>query len=47
METIKKVLEFFANSLNEFGFVAFFNKILEFFKIFFPGKDDGTTTTAA
>ncbi len=47
MDTIKKVLDFFANCLNEFGFVAFFNKVLEFFKIFFPGKEDDTTTAAA
>jgi len=43
METIKKVLEFFAASLDEFGFTKHLNKIIEFFKIFFPDSNDATT----
>ena len=46
METIKKLLEFFATNLNEFDFVKFLNKIVEFFKILVPEKDNGTTAGA-
>lgn len=46
MEKIKQLLEFFATNLNEFDFVKFLNKIIEFFKILVPGKDDETTANA-
>ena len=34
MEIIKKLVNFFAQGLNDFDFVRAFNRIVEFFKIF-------------
>lgn len=45
MDTIKKLLEFFATGLNDFDFVRLFDRVIDFFKIFFDKEDD--TTAAA
>ncbi|MDO4380900.1 MAG: hypothetical protein Q4D20_08510 [Clostridia bacterium] len=47
MEKIKQILDFIAQGFNDFDFVRLFNRIVDFFKILFPGKGDDTTTANA
>ena len=46
METIKKLIDFIAQSFNDFDFVRLFNRIVDFFKIFIPAKGEETTAGA-
>lgn len=46
MDIIKSILNFIAEGFNDFDFVRLFNRIVEFFKIFIPAKDNETTAAS-
>ena len=47
MDIIKSILNFIAEGFNDFDFVSLFNRIVEFFKIFVPAKEEESTTAKA